>query len=165
MLTAERLREVLDYNSETGAFTWIIQTARKQTKIGDVAGGLHKSTGYWQICIDYHVYRAHRLAWLYMTGAWPMNQIDHINFNRIDNRFDNLREATNSQNQGNRGIQKNNTSGFKGVRWNISAKKWRSQIYINNKHIYLGGFDSINDAVTAYERAARGHFGKFMRMP
>ena len=112
MLTVERLRQLLDYNPGTGAFIWVCPTSHR-VFVGSLAGTPHNK-GYRKICVDGVRYFAHRLAWLYMTGEMPKEQIDHINRDTTDDRFINLRQASSSQNQRNREKQANNTSGFKG---------------------------------------------------
>ena len=94
-LTAQRLREALHYDPETGVFTWATAVSSK-TVPGARAGNQHIA-GYFRIRLDGYSYKAHRLAWLYMTGAWPAECIDHINRNNSDNRFSILREATHKQ--------------------------------------------------------------------
>ena len=96
-----------------------------------------------------------------MTGKWPENDIDHINVARGDNRFSNLREATRSENLRNRGAQKNNTSGFKGVSWQKSSRKWDARINIHGKVVHLGYFDDPEDAYQAYCQAAKELHGEF----
>ena len=158
-LTAERLREVLHYNPETGEFTRLRTTSG--ARAGDVAGGT--ADGYIRIKVDYRKYRAHRLAVLYMTGAWPKDQVDHINRNTLVNRWANLREATHAQNMANKGLSRHNTSGMKGVRWNKYMRRWHAQIEINGKGRSLGGYNTAEAAQAAYMAAAREHYGEFAR--
>lgn len=145
-LTAARLREVLSYDPETGVFTRLITAGGMAAgkKTGTFEGG-----GYLQIQIDSTLYLAHRLAWLYVHGAWPKDQIDHINGIRSDNRIANLREATALQNHQNRPMNRNNTSGHPGVSWDKRRRKWRARIKINHKTAYLGEFENIEEAVAA----------------
>lgn len=161
-LTAERLREVLSYNPETGAFTNRVTRSPRAIK-GSVAGCTRKSDGYIKISIDRKDYRAHILAYLYMTGEWPVDQIDHVNRDRVDNRWENLRDATNSQNQANAGIRRDNTSGAKGVYWDRAREKWAVQINVKGTHIYLGRFTDVEDAAAAYAVAADRYFGEYAR--
>ena len=146
IITQEYLKSILKYNKETGIFTWLKRN-------GNIAGTLNKISGYIIISINNKNYRAHRLAWLYMTGNFPVNQMDHINRIRNDNRFENLREATNQENDFNKGEYKNNTSGYKGVFLNKEKNKWQAQIGINGKNINLGYFTNPEDASAAYETA------------
>lgn len=158
-LTAERLREVLFYNEQTGLFTWHI-TLSNRAQAGEIAGR-SRSNGYVRISVDRHLYAAHRLAWLYVTGEWPKHQIDHINGVRHDNRWLNLREATSAQNKFNMGIRKNNTSGFKGVSWHAPRERWVAYIRIDGRTRNLGYYDSPYEAHEAYRRAADSLFGEF----
>jgi len=158
LLTQERLKELLEYNPDTGIFIW------RKTRGGAHKGrvtGRHKCNGYLEIKIDYRLYRAHRLAWLYIYGKFPNNLIDHINCVTDDNRIANLREATNSQNQMNRKGFKNNKSGYKGVSFHKKANKWKAQISINNVNTYLGSFDNKEDAAEAYRKASALLHGDF----
>ena len=134
IISQERLREALDYNHATGVFTWNIKTARR-IKIGNVAGNLNVQQ-YLQVRIDNRVYLTHRLIWLYIYGRWPINQIDHVNRNRSDNRLCNLREATNMENSKNHSMRKDNMSGVTGVNWNAKNKTWNTRIHHDGKCFY-----------------------------
>jgi hypothetical protein len=162
-LTTERLREVLAYNPETGILTWIKKTSPSvRIQIGNVAGSPNVR-GYPQISIDGVLYGAHRLAFLFMLGRWPVDQVDHINLIRDDNRWRNLREATRAENRRNIRTLRNNTSGFKGVSKQTHGG-WQARITIDGHLKHLGTFVSPEEAHTAYYRAATKHFGKFARM-
>ena len=152
-LTAEYLRSILHYDQETGIFTWKVRTARR-VKVGDVAGRQHGG-GYLRIKVQSRDYLAHRLAWLYMNGEWPTDQIDHINRVKTDNRISNLREVTNKQNHQNAGKSSNNTSGHPGVCWHKRDFKWIAKIMHNQKSINLGYFTNIEDAVSARKAAEK----------
>lgn len=158
MITIERLKEALYYNHETGLWNWLVDTRRK--KKGDIAGGM-TSAGYIQIQIDGERYLAHRLAWFYMTGKWPKSLVDHEDMKPINNVWTNLREATHSQNKANRTRQKNNVSGLKGVTFHQG--KWRSAIYVDGQQIYLGSFETKQEAAKSYQTAAVTLFGDFAR--
>ncbi|MCI0598744.1 MAG: HNH endonuclease [Beijerinckiaceae bacterium] len=160
MITTERLREVLAYDPDTGVFTW--RVARGRQSAGPEAGSLD-GRGYRQIRIDGRRYQAHRLAWLYMAGAWPKDEIDHVNMDCADNRFENLREATRSQNQANIRAQSNNTSGFKGVCWHKRDRRWEAKIMVCGRKKHLGYFDTPKAAHAAYVAAAKLHFKEFAR--
>lgn len=153
MLTQERLRELLDYDPETGVFTW--RVSRRGAKKGCVAGSL--SHGYIHIRVDEKPYRAHRLAWLYMHGYFPENQIDHINRVRDDNRIINLREVSIQCNARNRGVRSTNTSGVVGVYWYKAIKKWRVQIKADGKNLHLGYYRNLPDAVLSRWNAEVKH--------
>jgi hypothetical protein len=123
------------------------------TNAGDIAGSISKTTGYRQIQINKKCYKEHRLAWLYVHGTLPTNHIDHINGNKHDNRIDNLREATHSENHQNRCTQHNNTSGFTGVVWHKRENKWQSRISIDGVRVQLGYFNTPYEAHLAYLKA------------
>jgi len=150
-VTAERLREVLNYNPETGVFTWRVKPSQN-VRVGDVTGCPRKGYGYLEIVLGYHLYPAHRLAWLYMTGEWPKADIDHINHDPGDNRWSNLRDATQSQNNMNERMRVDNTSTFKGVRLTTLKSgtcKWQARISVNGERKHLGYFDSAERAFIA----------------
>jgi hypothetical protein len=159
MITAEELRERLDYDPETGVFTRRISTNFKY-KIGDVAGH-YNSDGYRCIQIQNREYRAHRLAWLYVHGVWPLAQIDHINGTRDDNRIANLREATRSENGMNKKNHRNKRCALKGV--DIHYGRFRARISVQRKTIFLGCYDTEEEAHAAYMAAAEKEFGAFAR--
>ena len=162
LITADELREVLAYDPSTGVFTWRIHQGFQSPSIGSVAGTDH-SEGYRYICIRRRQYGAHRLAWLYMTGAWPAEDIDHANCDRKDNHFANLREATRAQNNRNARLSRNSQSGRKGVSWCRQMRKWRARIGIGGQTVILGYFDDIDEAAATYAIAARNHHGEFAR--
>lgn len=157
-LTQERLKEVYDYLPESGLFIRKVRTFRH--KAGEVAGTL-LGEGYIQIGIDGKQYRAHRLAFFYMTGHWPTLEVDHINGSRSDNRWGNLREATRIQNCQNRGISRANTTGYKGVSWDSSSQRFRSAIRLNGKGKSLGSYKTAEEASQAYQKAAEELFGEY----
>lgn len=152
-LTAEYLRSVLAYSQETGIFTWKVSHARR-IRVGDAAGCLG-SKGYLHIQLQSRLYKAHRLAWLYVLGEWPKLDIDHINRNRSDNRIANLREVTHKQNLQNAGKYSHNTSGHTGVYWYKQTAKWQAQIAHHQKKIHLGFFNTIEEAISARKAAEK----------
>jgi hypothetical protein len=119
-----------------------------------VAGSVN-GEGYLLIKLQRRSYKAHRLAWLYVCGVWPEDQLDHINRNRSDNRISNLREVTNKQNLQNAGKYSHNTSGHSGVSWHKQRSKWVAQIKHNHKVIHLGYFTNIEDAIAARKAAEK----------
>lgn len=161
ILTQEELKSQLHYDPETGVFTRLVANAGN-VKIGDIAD-CKTYKGYIQIALFSKRYRAHRLAYLYMTGSWPKEQIDHINGIRNDNRWCNLREASQQQNQFNCAKNKNNTSGYKGVFWHKQRNKWFAQTSLNNKLIHLGLFNNKDDAARAYNDFAEQNHGDFFK--
>jgi hypothetical protein len=168
-LTRERLAELLAYDPETGEFSRV-GAARPQSAhyvnkpVGYIKpGSLNGGGGYRMMSLDGKTYRAHRLAWLYMTGEWPDEDIDHINGERADNRWSNLRAASRWQNIHNMGMRDRNTSGLKGASYDHRRKNWRSQITVNGKHHFLGRFDTAQQAADAYAAAADRMVGEFAR--
>lgn len=154
-LTADRLRELLHYDPETGVFTWLVH--RQRHRAGDVAGSKH-SMGYIEMGVCGASYLAHRLAWLYMTGSWPAGDVDHKNGQRSDNRFDNLRDVTKSVNLQNRqGATANNKSGLLGVSKSIAkCGRWFARIQDSTgKQKGLGSFGTPEEAHAAYLDAKR----------
>jgi len=144
------MQNKLRYDSNTGEFFWLVKTARSVP--GQKAGWLNDS-GYRLISVNGKKYRAHHLAWFFTHGVWPVDQLDHINGVRDDNRIDNLREATDAQNRQNMAKRVDNKSGHIGVYWAEWAGKWRAEIKAGGIRRRLGYFDSINDAITAYMNA------------
>ena len=163
MLTQERLKELLTYDPLTGDFFW--NEDRGGKRAGDIAGC--KRRAYIAISVDDKIYRAHHLAWLWMTGAFPALFIDHRNLNKHNNAWTNLREATKSQNQANIGLTASNKSGLKGVsRYRAGesyGKPWQACIGKDGKSINLGQFATKEAAHAAYVAAAEKHFGEFAR--
>lgn len=154
MITQERLKELLNYDLETGLFTWLQVKPRLRSRVavGSLAGSIN-STGYPCITLDTKKYYAHRLAFLYVTGEFPVNDVDHQDHNRANNQWDNLRVATRSENQRNQTMGKDNKSGFTGVCRHKACEKWVATIHVSGKLKYLGIFKDINDAITARKQA------------
>ena len=156
-LTQARLKELLHYDPETGVFTWVAGSCNRWSTPGRIAG-TPDGKGYLMVMVDRQRYKAHRLAFLYMTGAMPEAQVDHISGAVADNRWENLRSATQSQNMQNRKAQINNTSGHPGVNWSTSACKFVARISVNGVRQFLGCFDDAEQAGKAYLTAkARLH--------
>lgn len=149
-LTHERLLELLDYDPKEGSFRWRVR--RGGVRAGTLAGGDH-GTGYKVIGIDRRLYLEHRLAWFYVHGSWPSDQIDHINGVKNDNRIVNLREATTSQNHQNMPVMSRNRSGFTGVHRCKMTGKWCAMICVAGERYNLGRFDTAALAHEAYVNA------------
>ena len=153
-LTAERLRELLSYEPETGEFRW--RVGRGGTAVAGGRAGCKQTIGYRRIGVAGRMYWEHRLAWLYVNGTWPSDQIDHVNGVKGDNRIANLREATRSENQGNlRQARSDSKTGLLGVHWNKPNKKFMAQIMFSGKQKYLGLFSTAEQAHQAYLVAKR----------
>lgn len=148
-LNQDRLKELLEYNGHD--FIWKVEKSSR-IKIGDIAGCTNRR-GYRLIKIDRKLYLAHRLVWLYVHGEFPPQFIDHINGDPSDNRIENLRSASASQNQRNKGMQQNNTSGVTGVGWDAPNNKWRVGIRAEGKDKTVGRFHLLSDAIAARKDA------------
>jgi hypothetical protein len=155
----EELTRLLDYNPETGVFVW--KALRCGVRRGSVAGSLDPRMGYIRINLCGRLYLAHRLAWFYVTGRWPANEIDHADRDKANNRIANLREATRSENQQNKPTYRNNRSGVKGVHWHKQHRKYLAAIQRNGKKTHLGLFTNLSDAAEAYRTAALAMHGQF----
>ena len=158
LLTHEELLDALKYDAETGIFTWLKPKANR-VKTGDIAGTIRKATGYVAICVGSKFYMAHRLAWFYVHGTWPDNFIDHIDMNKANNRLENLRAATKSQNQANTLVRRDSKSGVKGVRFDRKRNKYKALILGKQ----IGRFDTVEEATAAYAKAAAIIFGEYHR--
>jgi len=161
MVTQERLRELFSYNPNTGNFIRLVGRSGPNARAGDIAG-CDNGQGYVRIYVDGKAYKAHRLAWMYTHGEWP-NHIDHVNGIRSDNRIENLRSVVRSQNNMNKGLYKNSTSGLKGASFNERSGKWKSQIQVSGKKMGLGYFQTKEEAHQAYLEVSRKFHGEYAR--
>lgn len=154
-LTADEVRRLLFYDPLTGVFTRKATVAcRSGGAIGDIAGCAVPHKGGIQISIHSRIYRAHRLAWLYVHGKWPVGEIDHINGNNLDNRIVNLRDVSRTVNAQNiRRPKKTNKLGILGVK--KCRQKWQASVFADGKINHLGSFDSPELAQNAYITAKR----------
>jgi hypothetical protein len=157
-LTQERVSELLSYDSEKGVLTWLC--SRGSVTKGALAGQLHsdKRNQYIRTRVDGKKYFAHRLIWLLINGEWPSGQIDHIDGNGLNNRVENLRDVSQSENLKNSRAHLNNSSGETGVFWHKRWEKWRAQIRANGKANHLGYFQSVDEAADAY-KSAKDYYG------
>lgn len=173
--TAERhcdphkLRLLLDYTPETGELVWKTRTTDwfngEPAKLDEIARLWNAAyagkralantcgNGYAHGTVLGYIAKAHRVIWALMTGAWPIDQIDHVNGIRSDNRWSNLRQVTNRINSQNSAMRKDNTSGFSGVRFDQRRNKWQARIVKDGRERHLGYFDDIASAAAARERA------------
>jgi len=161
MLTAETVRELLDYDPVTGSLAWR-KPRRGSRGVGKSAGSLEKD-GYRRIRISGVQYSAHHVAWCHWHGQWPLSEMDHINGDRSDNAIANLRLATRSENEANIRLPRTNTSGFKGVHFHQQNKKFQATIGTGNRKKHIGYFDTAEEAHAAYCAAAEKFFGEFAR--
>lgn len=151
-LTVRKLREALHYSPETGVFTRLHGLGK-----GGAAGSVSCVHGYMNISIGGKLYRAHRLAWLYMTGAWPKGEIDHLNGKKADNRWENLRDVSHVINMQNQRFAhcKNKSSGILGVSLDPRRNRWSSRICVRGRTFFLGYFNTPDEAQAAYLNAKR----------
>ena len=159
MITQEYLKSILNYYPEIGISEW--KESRGRVKTGDAAG-TENDQGYIIIRIDGQRYREHVLAWFYMTGEWPENEIDHIDGNSSNNKWKNLRTATHAQNQKNRkSAQINSKSGVKGVHWREDIKKYCAKITVDGEIIQLGFYYDLLEAEEVRKEAEIKYFKEF----
>ncbi len=154
MLTYEYLNRILAYDPETGIIRWV--------KNGKIAGWSDpENGGRISIRIDKKLYLAHRVAWFLYYGEWPSQLIDHENRDPTDNRISNLRPSDQSENLCNRGPQKNNSCGYKGIWLHKPTGRWTGRIQKNGKSRHLGYHDTAEEAHEAYKKAAEELHGGF----
>lgn len=154
-MNLEEAKSKLNFNPETGEFIWL-----SGKKAGQVAGAF--SGEYCCLSIDGKSMGAHRVAWYFVHGYLP-KQIDHINGNPSDNRLENLRESTQSENKQNARTKRNAKSGLKGVCYSKDHKKWRAMIGPRGAVRHLGYFKTAEEAHAAYVKAAKDMYGEFAR--
>lgn len=158
---ADELWELFEYNPLTGNLHW--RQGKKRAKRGAEAGCIRSDKRYFRIVLDRVEYAKHRIVWCWIYGEDPGQQpLDHINGDKADNRAWNLRTATKSQNQWNKAVSSNNTSGYKGVR--RSRSRWRAQIRKHGKRYDLGTYGTRKEAYQAYCDAAHRLHGNFARL-
>lgn len=158
MVSQLRLRELLNYDPITGKFTWI---GRKHLN-GKEAGCID-THGYRMLTLDNVKYRGARVAWLYMTGEWPENHVDHVNGDTTDDSWANLRSASRSENMRNTKLRVDNTSGSRGVSFNQRSQKWHARVNVHGKLYHCGYFNSKEDAIIARDKRAAELHGAFAR--
>ena len=160
LITHDELIRTLSYDESTGVFRWLVN--RKKAKVGNIAGS-KCTNGYLKFTINGKCYLAHRVAWFYVKGKWPDDEIDHINCIKTDNRICNLREASRNENSWNKKIQQNNASGVKGVYWCKEVGKWRAMCRVNGTKYSIGFFSDINDAAIALRNYRNKNHKNFSR--
>jgi hypothetical protein len=172
-ISPQYIRDLLDYDPETGIFIWKHRQLRKgierldkawNTRLaGKIVASFCHRNGHLYFSIHNKNCAAHRVAWAHYYGQWPDRDIDHRNGNPADNRISNLRLATDSQNLCNAKIRVNNTSGFKGVSWSKKERKWYAYITKDKKMIGIGRFHCFGKAIVARKLAAKQMHGDFVR--
>lgn len=156
--TPDQLNAIFEYDGDSGNLIWKVRKCRIHP--GTIADSLDNK-GYRTVMISGRNYKVHRIIWAMKIGVWPTNQIDHRDTNKSNNRWDNIRPATNQQNHGNRGKNKNNTSGFKDVVKHNGL--WAARITVNDKQIWLGRFEKPEHAYEAVKQGHAHYFGEFSR--
>lgn len=161
-ISAGELRALFSYDPETGQFKWRADhRGGRGIRAGDIAG-VSRKDGYRFNRINGVMYCAHRLAWLYVYGEWPAQEIDHINRNHADNRIANLRQADRAQNAANIVRRSPNKTGFKGVYYHRRDGLWCAKIHVRGKCRTIGYFKTAELAGEAYREAAKEHHGEFV---
>lgn len=154
-LTRDRLCELYVYDQYQGTFT--------KRATGEINKGAKDTCGYLHMTIDGSTYSLHRLAWLYMTGEWPQHLIDHIDRNKGNNKWGNLRAASASENRINADPYKSNRSGQRGVHFYKPNSMWCARLGVRGKRLHLGYFSDFDEACAVYREAADKHYGQFAR--
>jgi hypothetical protein len=160
---ATKLRLLLDYDPRSGDLRWKL-SARRGYKPGDIAGSIHKARNSYRIVrIEGRGYYAHLLIWKIVTGEEPVGLIDHADTNGLNNKWVNLRPASNAENGFNRRVNKNNKSGVKGVHWDADHGAWKAAITANKTVHVLGFFPDVASASATIENARPKYHGEFAR--
>ena len=150
-ITQDYLKQILDYDPSTGVFRWKLSISRI-AKVGAEAGSPN-NFGYIRIGIKGKSHLAHRLAWVYFHGEWPQKWVDHIDGDKKNNRINNLRQASASENTHNTRTNRNKSSGTRGVDWHKKYGKWMARIQVEGKRKTIGFFDNLEDAAKARKDA------------
>lgn len=153
-LTFEEVSKRYRYNPDTGT----IFSIKARRNVGTIGGG-----GYIILIINQRQYKAHRIAWLLHYGEWPQDEIDHIDGNVGNNTLSNLRAVNRAKNAINRKLNKNNTSGYRGVSWYKKHQKWRALIAIDGKWVNLGYYKNLDEAIAVRKAKEQEIFGEFSR--
>jgi len=164
-ISPEELRKLFIYDPKTGILRNRIRRGSHGTAgkvVGTIAGAAATRNDYLRAGVGGQYYQVTHIIWAYMTGKWPQHQIDHKNRKRLDNRWENLREATISENKCNSRTYKNNTLGVKGIS-RSGRNRYKARIKVNGKGYHIGCFDTISEAKAAWRAAARRFHGEFAR--
>lgn len=161
-ITQERIKQVCDYEPRTGELVW--KEPGKKRIVGKRVGSTTLG-GYLETCIDRKRYLVHRLVWLWHHGCLPPEHTDHINHNRSDNRIENLRAATNRENNFNQSKRRGSTTSlWRGVDWCIRRGRWRARLHAYGSSHHIGYFDCEEDAAMAWNAEALSSYGRFVNL-
>lgn len=161
-ISADMARELFRYDASSGRLFWRVRRPQSRVKVGDEVGHLC-SNGYRKAHVGPHTILVHRIIWLMSHGDCP-DQLDHINLCKSDNRLENLRPADHYQNQYNTRLKSQNSSGYKGVGWSNTAKRWHARHRFKRKLVHVGYFDTPEEAHSAYAESVRRLHGEFARV-
>jgi hypothetical protein len=159
MITQDRLKNLVSYNPETGEFTSLVN--RRMIKAGQRLGYINRA-GYYVMRIDGRTYYSHVIAWIYMNGSRPEKEVDHIDLNKLNNKWDNLRAATGQQNSANKTKRSDSKQPYKGIQ--PKGRKWFYYITVAGKRFRSGVFETPELAHAAYAKKAKEFFGEFARV-
>jgi hypothetical protein len=160
MITKEELKSQVNYDQETGIFTWKVRNSNR-IRIGDQAGNYHNG-GYIEMQLLGQRHLAHRLAWLYVYGYTP-KLIDHIDGNKLNNKISNLREASYSENAYNSKIRSDNKSGVRCVSWDKVRQSWEVRVKIDGKLKHFGNYKELDDAAKVAKKIRKEHHSCFFK--
>ena len=166
MIDCQLAKALFNYDPESGELTWRVDTSAtpKDKPVGTITRPKIKGyTSYIRVNVLGQPYKAHRIAWLMQTGDWPKSYIDHIDGDGLNNRWENLREATASQNAYNQKVRSDNTSGVKGVSYDKKRDLWYVYIDVNKKRKHLGRYETKDEAVAARLVAEKAYHGEYAR--
>jgi hypothetical protein len=162
----DAIKKSVSYDPDTGKFTWLYRegcTARWNNRFAGKDAGQSAKGKYLAMKFNYRIYYLHRVAWMLMTGEWPENEVDHINGDKSDNRFCNLRSATRAQNARNKAVTSASKTGVTGVCFRPLKGKWDANITVMNKQVHLGRFATMEAAIEARKDAELHYYGCFSR--
>lgn len=165
MITYEIAKALFDYDPKTGKVVWKFESAQivKGAEIGTNTDTARSNTKYRAVKLFGLSYKVHRIIWLMQTGDWPEGDVDHIDGDGLNNKWDNLRDVTHSQNLMNAAVRSDSTSGYKGVSYDKSRDRWYAYINIDGKRKMLGRYNTLQEAVNARQLAEDGLFGEYAR--
>lgn len=163
-LSPDEIRRIFTYDAETGEIRWNHREGEPRFRMAGQVAGTRRRDGRGVIVYKNGFFLSSRVAWAYMTGEWPSHLVDHVDNDPSNDRWENLRAATKTQNGYNKRHRPSSSSSFKGVYYAAHAKKWRAEIAANGNRRHLGYFDNEQEAADAYAAAAHELHGEFARL-